>query len=129
MTNARKYELQTIIRGDVREGSQTLIHTILRNLDRGKSTSTKLKKSEFSKREEEEILMPLINELGVWNDLCQTENYLSEGAEQKVYLDTNGRHVLKINAGIFYANWSDYFHSLLLHNYFFPATTYELLVL
>jgi len=118
MTNARKYELQTIIRGDVREGSQTLIHTILRNLDRGKSTSTKLKKSEFSKREEEEILMPLINELGVWNDLCQTENYLSEGAEQKVYLDTNGRHVLKINAGIFYANWSDYFHSLLLHNYF-----------
>jgi hypothetical protein len=127
MTNSIKNELQTIIRGDVRQGSQTLIHTVLSNLNRGKSTSTKLEKSEFGKREEEEILIPLINKLGIWNNLCNSENYLSEGAEQKVHLDRDGRHVLKINTGVFYVNWSDYFHSLLLHNYFFPATAYELL--
>lgn len=27
----------------------------------------------------------------------------------------------------FYESWSDYFNSLLIHNYFFPSTEYELL--
>jgi len=34
--------------------------------------------------------------------------------------------VLKLNAGIFYKCWLDYFHSLILHNHFFPETNYEL---
>jgi hypothetical protein len=35
--------------------------------------------------------------------------------------------VLKINSGIFYLSWLDYFHSLLLHNFFFPSTAYQFL--
>jgi len=34
--------------------------------------------------------------------------------------------VLKLNTGIFYKYWIDYFHSLLLHNYYFPETKYTL---
>jgi len=34
--------------------------------------------------------------------------------------------VLKLNAGIFYKYWIDYFHSLLLHNNYFPETNYTL---
>jgi hypothetical protein len=34
-------------------------------------------------------------------------------------------HVIKTNDAIFYLTWQDY-NSLQLHNYFFPATSYEL---
>ncbi|HEV7230926.1 MAG TPA: hypothetical protein VGO45_06345 [Bacteroidia bacterium] len=34
---------------------------------------------------------------------------------------------MKLNDSIFYSSWEDYFHSLLLHNFFFPDTAYELI--
>lgn len=37
------------------------------------------------------------------------------------------RYVYKLNDSIFYEFWLDYFHSLLLHNYFFPQTCYQLI--
>ena len=46
------------------------------------------------------------------------DRYLTEGAEQKVYLEEDGLHVLKLNDSIFYQTWQDYLNSLLLHNYF-----------
>lgn len=52
--------------------------------------------------------------------------YISEGAEQRVYLK-NSKFVLKLNDSIYYLSWLDYFHNLLLHNYFFLDTAYELL--
>jgi len=52
--------------------------------------------------------------------------YVSEGAEQKVYLK-DSQHVIKLNDAIYYTSWVDYFHNLLLHNYFFPDTAYDLL--
>ena len=52
--------------------------------------------------------------------------YVSEGAEQKVYLKDE-EHVLKLNDTIYYKSWQDYFYNLLLHNYFFPDTAYKLL--
>ena len=51
--------------------------------------------------------------------------YVSEGAEQKVYLNGTD-HVIKLNDAIYYTSWLDYFHNLLLHNFFFPDTAYEL---
>ncbi|CAN5498521.1 hypothetical protein BH09BAC6_BH09BAC6_29240 [soil metagenome] len=39
----------------------------------------------------------------------------------------DGTRVLKTNAGVFYECWRDYFNSLLIHNYFFPATAYAFL--
>ena len=39
----------------------------------------------------------------------------------------DSNHVLKLNDAIYYRCWKDYFHNLLLHNYFFPDTSYELL--
>lgn len=62
----------------------------------------------------------------MWIKEINSENYISQGAEQKVYLN-DGKSVLKLNDTIFYASWTDYFHNLLLNNYFFPDTAYELL--
>ena len=50
-------------------------------------------------------------------------DFISEGAEQKVYRFDDA-YVLKTNQSIFYESWLDYFNSLLIHNFFFPATAY-----
>lgn len=34
---------------------------------------------------------------------------------------------MKINDGIFYESWLDYFNNLLIHNYFFRSTAYDFL--
>lgn len=39
----------------------------------------------------------------------------------------DSEHVLKLNDSIYYSSWKDYFYNLLLHNYFFPDTAYELI--
>lgn len=38
----------------------------------------------------------------------------------------DSHHVLKLKDAIYYGSWKDYFHNLLLHNYFFPDTAYQL---
>ena len=82
---------------------------------KSKSTSKK------NKQRDQKIIY-LKKKLWVAIDLSQ---YVSEGAEQKVYLkDTE--NVLKLNDAIYYNSWKDYFYNLLLHNYFFPDTAYDL---
>lgn len=39
----------------------------------------------------------------------------------------NKTQVLKLNDSIYYASWLDYLNNLLLNNYFFPDTAYQLL--
>lgn len=54
------------------------------------------------------------------------KDFVSSGAEQKVYIKSK-RHVVKLNDAIYYASWEDYFHNLLLHNFFFSDTAYKLI--
>lgn len=58
-------------------------------------------------------------------DNIDFSQYVSEGAEQKVYLK-DSEHVLKLNDAIYYNSWKDYLYNLLLHNYFFSGTAYDL---
>jgi hypothetical protein len=51
---------------------------------------------------------------------------VSSGAEQKVYLH-NEFKVIKLNDAIYYATWDDYLNNLLLNNFFFPDTAYQLI--
>jgi hypothetical protein len=44
---------------------------------------------------------------------------------KKVYLHNEFR-VFKLNDSIYYLSWEDYFNNLLLNNYFFPDTAYQL---
>ncbi|MBN8850668.1 MAG: hypothetical protein BGO55_30815 [Sphingobacteriales bacterium 50-39] len=53
--------------------------------------------------------------------------YLTEGGESKVFLAEDGRSVIKINDAGYYATWTEYFNSLLLHNLIFDNTAYSLL--
>lgn len=50
--------------------------------------------------------------------------FLDEGAEQKVFFDSENNRVIKLNDAIFYVNWSQYLESLIIHNILFPNTKY-----
>lgn len=79
-----------------------------------------------NKQQERESLIQFANQENLWLANINVENYVSQGAEQKVYLK-DGTSVLKLNDAIYYASWVDYLHNLLLNNLFFPDTAYQLL--
>ncbi len=79
-----------------------------------------------NKQQERESLIQFANQENLWLANINVENYVSQGAEQKVYLK-DGFSVLKMNDAIYYASWIDYLHNLLLNNLFFPDTAYQLL--
>ncbi|MEP7317379.1 MAG: hypothetical protein ABI921_01515 [Panacibacter sp.] len=123
-----KNELQNIISGKGATGTESFIQTAARYLRAGKKAGGKIIPNEFSKEQEATELIQFIETNQLWYAyVLSEENKIGEGAEQKVFLQANGKTVVKINDAIFYLSWIDYFNSLLLHNYYFPDTKYTLL--
>ena len=89
-------------------------------------TSNFSKKEKHYKKQEAEDLEIYISENNLWLKGIDFSQYVSEGAEQKVYLKDDS-HVLKLNDSIYYVCWEDYIHNLLLHNYFFLFQLFRLL--
>ena len=121
-----KYELQRIISGESQVKFGAIIQTIANYLSRSQSASGLVKEIKHYKKQEAEALRQFITANNLWFLDINLENYVSEGAEQKVYLK-DGKNVIKLNDAIYYNSWLDYFHNLLLNNYFFPDTAYHLL--
>ena len=120
-----KNELQHIILGNEQIGSAGKLKTVqnfLRgNAEIGYGGSNK----KLIKREEEKLLLSFATTENLfYSGKIAEENFVAEGAEQKVYR-FNDFQVIKTNDAIFYETWLDYFNNLLIHNYFFPSTTYE----
>ena len=53
--------------------------------------------------------------------------FLAEGGESKVFLSEDGRFVVKVNDAGYFATWTEYFNSLVLHNLLFSNSPYSLL--
>ena len=125
MQNQLKDELHNILSGknEIRFG--TIIQTIARYLNDGEKASPTVEGKKHFKKQETERLENYISENNLWMKNIDFSQYVSEGAEQKVYLK-DSEHVLKLNDGIYYSSWKDYFYNLLLHNYFFFDTAYDL---
>lgn len=121
-----KYELQLIISGKSKVKHGTIIQAATGYLSRSKSSSEMAKKFKHFKKQEAETLEKFATENNLWILDINIENYVSEGAEQKVYLK-DGKNVIKLNDSIYYNSWIDYFNNLLLNNFFFPDTAYNLL--
>ena len=85
-----------------------------------------VKDKQQHKEEETKSLIQFAEDNNLWVENINIDLYISQGAEQKVYLK-DGSTVLKLNDAIYYASWVDYFHNLLLNNLFFPDTAYQLL--
>ncbi|RWU10367.1 putative polyvalent protein kinase domain-containing protein [Pedobacter chitinilyticus] len=121
-----KDELRNVLSGKSKVRFGEIIQTISSYLRKSTRTSTAPKDSKLFKKQETEVLERFIAEKSLWIDDIDFSKYVSEGAEQKVYLKDD-KHVIKLNDAIYYLSWIDYFHNLLLHNYFFSDTAYELL--
>lgn len=122
-----KNELQNIITGNGQIGDKNLIKTIQDVLRRNEKSIQISSQNKLVKSEEEIVLKHIIEaEDLTYKEEISESNYISEGAEQKVYR-LDDKYVIKLNDTIFYASWKDYFNSLLIHNYFFNSTKYELL--
>jgi len=122
MTN----EIQHILSGTSQVKHYYLIQTTCSYLKGSQGASAMDKNQQQRKEEETKRLIQFVNDNNLWADNINIELYISEGAEQKVYLKDSST-VLKLNDSIYYATWIDYFHNLLLNNLFFPDTAYKLL--
>lgn len=120
-----KHELQNIISGNgtVRYGEN--IQAITAYLRRKKKTGSGFEE-EWSKDQETEALIEYISDNNLWYSSLDESKYIDGGAEQKVYDFENPDFVLKVNDGIFYKTWYDYFTNLLVHNHLFKRLAYKL---
>lgn len=119
-------EIQCIISGKIAVKYGTTIHSVSNNLGRSAATGSLVKTDKHFKIEETKKLKQIVGAQDLWVKDIKLDNYISEGAEQKVYLKDD-KSVIKLNNAIYYLSWIDYFNSLLLNNYFFPDTAYNLL--
>ena len=78
------------------------------------------------KESETKSLIVFIEENNLQYHSINVNDFVAEGAEQKVFIK-NEQSVIKLNDSIYYLSWIDYFRNLILHNYFFQDTSYQLL--
>lgn len=121
-----KYELQNLLSGKSHPSHCPIIEAVAGELGTGQRTGPMAQEKHQNKAQETAKLLKFAQQRGLLVDEIDETRYISEGAEQKVYIK-NEEHVFKLNDAIYYASWEDYFHNLLLHNYFFPDTAYNLL--
>jgi hypothetical protein len=125
MQNHLKNELHNVLSGKSQIRFGTIIQSIASYLNDGAQTSPIIKDEKHFKKQETKRLESYISDKNLWIAINRTQ-YVSEGAEQKVYLKDTV-NVLKLNDSIYYNSWKDYLYNLLLHNYFFPDTAYDLI--
>jgi pectate lyase len=121
MLNRLKDELHNVISGKSQVRYGTIIQAITCYLNDGAQTGADDQDEKYLKKQETEKLEIYISDNNLWIDNIDFTQYVSEGAEQKVYLK-DSEHVIKLNDAIYYTFWTHYFHNLLLHNYFFSDT-------
>jgi hypothetical protein len=123
--NLIKHELQNILSGKSGTSYDASIQAVTNYLRASKKASTTPQDKFKIKEQEKESLIAY----ALKDDLLieiRPESYISEGAEQKVYLK-DSKTIVKLNDAIYYASWMDYFQNLLIHNYFFSDTAYTLI--
>jgi len=125
MQNHLKHELHNVLSGKSQIRFGAIIQSIASYLNDGTETSSIIEDEKHFKKQEAKRLESYISEKNLWIDIDLSQ-YVSEGAEQKVYLKDT-KNVLKLNDSIYYNSWKDYLYNLLLHNYFFPDTAYDLI--
>ncbi len=126
MNNHLKNELHHVISGKSKISHGDVIQAITSYLGNGTRTSQEAEDTKQIREQETKSLEGYITSHSLWVNDIDFSQYVSEGAEQRVYLK-DSEHVLKLNDAIYYSYWVDYLNNLLLHNYFFPDTAYELI--
>ena len=95
-------ELKNIISGIGENAGTNLIQTALRYLRASKAASRTPEKPElFNKEDKRRHLIQFAEQKNLWITCLNEDDFIAEGAEQKLYLDAENKHVLKTNDTIF----------------------------
>jgi hypothetical protein len=125
-------KLQNIIRGARLKGQGDHCTKIRNLLVESFGTSSTVKK-EFESRailkeKQASFLRSHSEKVGLWlTSLPSGSEYVTRGGESQVYFAGDKLNVIKVNDAIYYATWTEYFNSLVIHNLLFPNTAYSLL--
>jgi hypothetical protein len=126
MQNHLKKELYDVISGKSQVRFGTIIQTIAGYISKGTQAGSAIENPKQYKEQEKERLENYISGNNFWISDIDFSQFVSAGAEQRVYLK-DPESVLKLNDAIYYSTWKDYFYNLLLHNFFFEDTAYKLI--
>ena len=125
-------KLQDIVSGARLKGTTDRCSTI-RNILVESFGADSTVKSEFESRallkeKQAGFLRSQARELNIWAYSLPTgSEYLTRGGESRVFLAADGFNVIKVNDAIYYATWTEYFNSVVIHNLLFPNTAYSLI--
>ena len=124
--NATKQHIRDVLSGKSQIRNGEPIQTIARYLRSSKKANRISESEQQIKKQEATRLIDFAKKNNLWFSKFDASNYVSEGAEQKIYL-MNSYQVFKLNDSIYFTSWLDYLNNLLLHNFFFEDTSYELI--
>ena len=124
--NATKQHILDVLSGKSQIRNGEPIQTIARYLRSSKKANRISESEQQIKKQEATRLIDFAKKNNLWFSKFDASNYVSEGAEQKIYL-MNSYQVFKLNDSIYFTSWLDYLNNLLLHNFFFEDTSYELI--
>ncbi|MGN6293558.1 MAG: hypothetical protein ACTHMV_12515 [Chitinophagaceae bacterium] len=125
-------KIKNITAGTLLEG-QSDYCTAARNFLCGSYPTSTTVKTDFEskaivKEEQARLLKKFSTDHHLWlSGFPDEKMYLTRGGEARVYLDSDGRHVIKCNDAVYYATWLEFLNSIVLHNLIFQNTAYELL--
>ena len=125
-------KLQDIIRGTLLKGQGDHCTTIRNLLSESFGTDPTVKK-EFESRavlkeKQVDFLRSYAEKTGLLLAVLPPgSEYLTRGGEAEVYLAADKRSVIKVNDSVYYATWTEFFNSLVIHNLLFPNTAYSFL--
>lgn len=124
--------LTNIVKGTVLKGKEDSCTTARNLLCTSFRTSTTVKR-DFEgqsriKKDQANFLRQVAGERNWWlHNLPAKNTYLTRGGEAEVYFAEDKRSVIKVNDGIYYATWLEFFNSVVIHNLLFEETAYTFL--
>ncbi len=131
-TDDTRKKIENITRGIIIEGEHDYCTTLRNILCRSYPTSTTVKENFESKsivkEEQAQIILDFCKQNNLWvSEAPQSDCYLAQGGEARVYFLETDISVIKLNDAIYYATWLEFLTSILLHNVIFDNTKYTLL--
>ena len=125
-------KLQDIVRGTLLEGQEdhctTIRNLLSESFETGPTVKREFESRSIIKEKQAGFLKSHAEVANLWlPSLPMGSQYLTKGGEAKIYLAADSRNVIKVNDSIYYATWTEYFNSLVIHNLLFANTTYSLL--
>jgi hypothetical protein len=132
ISNEIKRKLQDIVRGASLQGSSdhcsTIRSLLVESFGADPTVKGQFESRSVVKEKQTIFLKSYALQSEIWlSSLPPDTDYLTRGGESKIFMDWDKLNVIKVNDGVYYATWTEYFTSLVIHNLLFPNTAYTLI--